>query len=114
MPERQVSWLYPVPQQLDALRMAVARGVMQGVPLPAFVPEEPLLDLLNPMSELQLGALAARQLELRDELEWAQEYSLEARSARVSLQVREPGPLVPGPPWLRAELQPVGPQRELA
>ena len=114
MPGRQVSWLYPVPQQLDALRMVVAQGVIPGVPPPAFVPEEPLLDLLNPMSELQLEALDARQLELRDELEWAQAYSLEARSARVSLQVREPGPLVSGPPCLQAEPQPVGPQRELA
>jgi hypothetical protein len=94
-------WLYPVLRQRDAPPKVVARGVMQGVPQPISVPEESQLD---PMSELQLEALAAQQPEPPDELESEQERSQEARLVRASLrQARERGPLVPGPPGSQAE-----------
>jgi hypothetical protein len=71
-PEQPVLWLCPVLRQLDAPPKVVARGVMQGVPQPISVPEESQLD---PMSELQLEALAAQQPEPPDELESEQEHS---------------------------------------
>jgi hypothetical protein len=94
-------WLCPVPLQLDAPPMAVARDVMLVVPRLVSVPEG---SQLGPMSELQLESLAAQQSEPPDELESEQEGSQEARLVRASLrQAPERGPLGLGPPGSQAE-----------
>jgi hypothetical protein len=88
--------------------MAVAQGVMLGVPRLVSVPEE---SQLGPMSEQQLESLAAQQSEPPGELESEQERSQEARLVRASLrQAPERGPLGLGPPGSQSEPRLVVPQ----